>query len=259
MSKTRDLIEKIKLYFRFSPDELKGIIITILIIGFMLSFNDWNITGSNKFDGRVGTQHLIISLLVVAISILINLTVKRIAALNIGYRLEYRMWLPGLLFGLITCLILNTLFGGFNWGWVFIAPGSILLHHLVGHRLGFFRYGINLWSKSMIIIWGLVATMAVATLFKILYTSDPTNYFYYKMFVFNLVLAVFLALPIPPSDGAFVMYATRGIYTFVIGAVIGWAVLMYHTNISIALIGMVLLGIASLVVFFLVYETDFIK
>jgi len=36
-----DLTDKIKRYFRFTPLELRSLIITILVIAFIISFRDW--------------------------------------------------------------------------------------------------------------------------------------------------------------------------------------------------------------------------
>ena len=35
----------IKKYFKFSPDEIKSFIVTIVFLGFMFSFREWGVDG----------------------------------------------------------------------------------------------------------------------------------------------------------------------------------------------------------------------
>ena len=60
----------------------------------------------------------------------------RVAALHSGFRAEYQLWWYGIAVGLIITVLSK------GKVWVFV-PGAVMIHHLVIHRLGYFRYGSN--------------------------------------------------------------------------------------------------------------------
>jgi len=129
-----DLTDKIKRYFKFTPLEIRSLIITILVIAFIISFKEWGY--GDVFNIRIGLFNYFNAILIVALSLLVHISIQRIWSLGTGYRLEWKMWSFGLLFGLIIAFLTNGLF------WV-ILPGGFIVHHLAGHRLGWFRYGIE--------------------------------------------------------------------------------------------------------------------
>ena len=41
MGEITDLIDKIKRYYGFSPSEIRGLLVTIFVIAFIISFKEW--------------------------------------------------------------------------------------------------------------------------------------------------------------------------------------------------------------------------
>jgi len=70
MGEIVDLIDKIKKYYKFTSYELRGLIISILVVGFIISFKEW---GRTSFDFGIGVYNLFNAILIVALSILILL------------------------------------------------------------------------------------------------------------------------------------------------------------------------------------------
>src|SRR3989344_2190016 len=149
MAEIVDLREKIKRYYKFNSHELRSLIISILIISFIISFKEW---GTKSFDFGVGVFNLFNAILIVALSILVHDAGQRIWGLAIGYRIEFKMWSFGLLFGLVIAFLSN----GNLW---LIVPSGFVLHHLAGHRLGWFRYGINYFGQAMVALAGPLFTL----------------------------------------------------------------------------------------------------
>ena len=143
-----DLKDKVKRYFAFSNEEIKGMVVATLIIGFIISFKEWGY--GDKFDALVGLRNLFSSIMIVALAMLAHQTGQRIVGLHVGFRVEWRMWLYGLMIGLILVLVSR----GNLW---FIAPGGIIVHHMKQHRIGYFRYGVNKWALAMIAASGAIA------------------------------------------------------------------------------------------------------
>ena len=129
MAELTDLKGKIRKYYKFTPYEARGLTIAILVIGFVISFKEW---GADKFNLSVGLFNLFNAILISALSVMIHDAGQRIWGLAIGFRIEFRMWT----FGLIAAVAIAFITNGNIW---LIVPGGFMLHHLAGHRLGFFR------------------------------------------------------------------------------------------------------------------------
>ena len=152
MAEIADLADKIKKYYKFTPYEARGLVISVLVIAFIISFKEW---GAAAFDFGAGIFNLFNAILIVALSVLVHDAGQRLWGLSIGFRVEYRMWAIGLLIGLVVAFVSN---GNF---WL-IVPAGFMLHHIGGHRLGYFRYGLNYFGQAMVALAGTVQLYPVA-------------------------------------------------------------------------------------------------
>ncbi|HLC62464.1 MAG TPA: hypothetical protein VJI52_05615 [Candidatus Nanoarchaeia archaeon] len=215
MAELVDLIDKLKKYYTFTKYEVRGYVIAILAIAFIISFREW---GEGQFDLTAGLFNLFNSVLIVALSILVHDAGQRIWGLAIGYKIEFKMWSFGVVLGLILAFVTNGKF------WL-IIPGTFMLHHLAGHRLGFFRYGINIIGQSMVALAGPLFTLMLIILLKILYAINP-NPLLQKAIMFNIIYNITNMLPIPVLDGGKIFFGSRMIYAFVMPAMIVATILM---------------------------------
>jgi len=218
MAELVDLMDKLKKYYTFTKYEIRGYAIAILAIAFIISFGQW---GDKKFDLTAGLFNLFNSILIVALSILVHDAGQRIWGLAIGYKIEFKMWTFGIVLGLIVAFINN---GRIEYLWV-ILPGTFMLHHLAGHRLGFFRYGINIIGQSMVALAGPLFTLMLIILLKILYALYP-NPLLQRAIIFNIFYNITNMLPIPVLDGGKIFFGSRMIYAFVMPAMIAATILM---------------------------------
>ncbi|MAG08065.1 hypothetical protein CMO89_01210 [Candidatus Woesearchaeota archaeon] len=229
-----DLKDKLKRYFMFSREEIKNFIIIILILAFIVSFKDW---GAKEFELLVGLRNLFNAVLIVTLAVLAHASAQRIAGLQVGIRVEHRLWWAGLLMGLVLIFVSR----GNLW---FLAPGGVIFHHMAVHRIGFFRYGINTLTMSSVALAGPLANVAFAILFKILFVLLPNNVLIEKAILVNVWFAVFNMLPIPPLDGNYVFFYSRGLYFLLFGAILGAALLLVlKINILVAIFGSLLFGL----------------
>jgi len=240
-----DLSDKIKKYFKFTPLEIRSLIIAILVIAFIISFRDW---GRASFDLTLGLFNYFNAILIVALSFLIHISVQRIWALGTGYRLEWKMWSFGLLFGLIVVFLTNGVF------WV-ILPGGFIVHHMAGHRLGWFRYGINYWAIGLIAVTGPVATIFLAAIFKSL-GGFLANSLIQKVVIFNIVYAVYSILPVPPLDGSRTFYGSRMLFAFSTAFIVATAILLnLNLSVGIAIISSLFIGIVLWLLYYIFFES----
>lgn len=245
MAEVVDLWDKLKRYYAFTPNEIKGLVIAILATAFIISFNDWG--KGNDVNISLGFFNFFNAVLIVTVSFLIHISMQRIWSLGTGYRLEWRMWGLGLLLGLIFVFLTNGKF------WL-ILPGGIIVYHLGGHRLGWFRYGINWWALGLIALMGIFATMLLAVVFKAI-SGVFVNSLIQKMITFNIAYAMYSLLPIPPLDGSKIFYGSRMLYAFSTAGLIAAAVMLtLNISISIAVISSLLIAIVLWLLYYIFFE-----
>ena len=122
--------------FSFSIDELKQMIISILLIAFLWSFNKW---GTDSFDFFMGMKNFLIGALFATIATIFNQIGQRIVAVYYGYDPIYESGMLGLMVGLVIAFASR----GYL---IFFFPGAINIRHLTASRLGEFRYYTNDWE-----------------------------------------------------------------------------------------------------------------
>ncbi|MBI2654591.1 hypothetical protein HYX02_07360 [Candidatus Woesearchaeota archaeon] len=244
MAELVDFADKIKRYYRFTKHELKGLVISILVIAFIVSFKEW---GKATFDLSVGLYNLFNSILIVALSVLIHDMGQRIFGLIAGYRVEFQMWT----FGLIVALVIAFVSNGSIW---VIIPSGFLLHHLAGPRLGWFRYGIGYFGQAMVALAGPLFSLMLIILLKVLSVFSP-NPLVQKAIIFNVVYAITSLLPIPPLDGSKIYFGSRMLYAFSFPAIaISTILIIVNVPIFFSLVLSFLVAIVLWLVYYISFE-----
>jgi Zn-dependent protease len=231
--------DKFKRYAPLESSEKRGLILTIIILGFIFSFRDW---GIEKFDWVMGLQNFFITLILVAVALAVHEIAHRAIALWLGYRSQYKAWLLGLVLGLVVAFVSNGTL-------VFIAAGSLIITHLEIHRLGKAHYELSYKHLGWIAMSAPIANMLFAVLLKSLEMGTGLSIFHKAMMI-NIWIALFDMVPIPPFNGSRTFFGSRFIYIFVLGALIGCASLLAFTSGILAILGAIALGALVLVVFF---------
>ncbi len=244
MAEYVDLRDKIRKYYTYAPNEIKGLAIAIFVIGFIISFREW---GIDDFDIDSGIFNLVNAILIVALSLLVHDAAQRIWGLAIGYRIEFKMSITGLFLALLLAFMAN----GSLW---LIIPGGFIVHHLAGHRLGWFRYGINYWGQAMVSLAGPLATLSLIILLKTLNVFAP-NYLIQKAIVFNVIFLVTSMLPIPILPGGKIIYASRMAYAFLFPAIVfATILLMVDIPVFMAIVLSLLVGIILWILYYISFE-----
>ena len=244
MGEIVDFKAKVRKYYRFTRQEAIGLVISIIVIAFIISFKDW---GTTEFNAPVGLFNFFNAILIVALSILVHDAGQRLWGLAIGYRIEFRMWSFGLMIALILAFITN----GSLW---LIIPSGFMIHHLAGHRLGWFRYGINYFGQAMVALAGPLFSLTLLIFFKILYVFAP-NPLIHKAIIFNAVYIMTSMLPLPPLDGSKIYFGSRMLYAFVLPSIIIATIFMViNVPVFLALVLSFLVGTVLWMVYYISFE-----
>jgi Zn-dependent protease len=210
--------KKLRKYTRFNSSEIKAIIISIIVLTVVVAFDDHNAV----FSAKSWIKNFAFWLIVVTISFMVKMKSHKLIAISYGFFSEYKIWWTGIILSLIFTLFSN----GKIW---VLLTGGIWIYHLKVFRVGYFRYGQNIRALAMICLVGILGNVLFAAFVKTLdiwfgiIPSSIAN----KIFLFNLVLAAYNMLPIPPLDGSRVLFDSRLIYVLVGGAIISYAILAY--------------------------------
>ena len=244
MGELIDLIDKIKKYYVFNPHELKGFAISIIAIAFVVSFKEW---GNSSFDFLVGLFNFFNAVLIVALSMLVHDAGQRIWGLSIGYKIEFRMWS----FGIVASLVMAFLSNGNLW---LIIPSGFMLHHLAGHRLGWFRYDVNYFAQAMIALAGTLFTLTLIIFLKML-SAFSSSMLLEKAIMFNVVYAITSLLPIPPLDGSKIYFGSRMLYAFILPAMtVAFILMIIKIPIILSLIISLLVGVVLWLAYYISFE-----
>jgi len=232
---------RVKRFFRFSPREVFELAVTVIVLAFIFGYND----KQEVFSISYWLFNFVKMIIIVAIAVVLHEVGHKLASLYVGMRSEYQMWPTGLLIGILFTFISNG-------KWYIVLPGGILLHHMAIQRLGHFRYGLNYFTQGMLAVAGPMANLILATFFKTLSLFGVFPEFFDTMTFINLYYAVFTMLPLPRLDGIHLFFATRLIYVFFYGSLLGY-IILYSFNFY-SLVFAFLIGGVCWLLFFLYVE-----
>jgi Zn-dependent protease len=239
-------MDKIRNFYPFTRKELLWIGLSVLIVTFIVGFDD----GNKVFNIGTYSANMLVSLIAVLIAVIIHESAHRIAAPMLGYKVEFKPFFFGLLGGLILAFMS---YGKF----MFLAYGSFFLNVREKHRLGYFRHYLGHFDNGKVAVTGPLANLFAAMVFKGLVFLPEA--LISKIVFINVLFAITNMLPIPPLDGAHVMYSSRHLYPFTMAAIIGAGVLLLLPGVTwwMAIIGAIALAIFYSFFYFNVLEKAF--
>ena len=233
-----NLVDRLRRYYAFSKYEKRWLLISILAMMFILGFDD----GREIFEFGPWTQNLFLGLIGIIIAVFVHESVHRIFGLEQGYKTDFKPFFYGLIAGLVITFM--------SYGKIiFLAYSGVQLHIMEKARLGYFRYQLGYFQLGKISGLAPVANLLVAIIFKFM-TFLPASLVEKIVFV-NVLFAITNMLPIPPLDGANVLYASRLIYVFMLIAIVAMGLMLIYQvfNIFYSLAIALFFGFLALMLF----------
>lgn len=174
----------------FTSREIRDILISMLIISVIFAYL------LSRGDANSLVLLFPALLLTVGLGFILHELAHKFVAVRYGFYAEFKMWLEGLIFALITAFLL---------GFVFIAPGAVYIHG---------QY-ISKEQNGKISVAGPLVNITLALIFLSLtpfITLNPTDIWGFEFanivlygFIINSILAAFNLIPVSIFDGAKVL------------------------------------------------------
>jgi hypothetical protein len=219
-----NLADKIKRYYAFGTSEKRWLIASAFILAFIVGFDD----GSPAFKLTTWLGNFMLCLIAVVVAMFVHETVRRIFGLEQGFKTETKPFMYGLIGGLVLAFM--------SYGKIplpFLAYGGAQLQMLEAHRLGYFRHRTSMNVLGKISALACIANLFVAVIFFMMKFLPAA--FVDKMILVNVSFAIINLLPIPPLDGANLLFASRTIYLslLVFTVIIGILIMQHWISISL--------------------------
>jgi len=245
MVSLRELGDRMRLDFRFSRQELQGLILAVLFTGFIFSFRNW---GGTTFNVISGLKNLSFTIIAAAIVFLFHIAFQKIYALSIGHKIEFRAWMAGLLIGVVLAFM--------SAGYLtLVLAGGISLSFIVRQRVGEFRYGHNIEEQGITSFYGVYGCMVAAMIFRIFTYYFPKVLFFEKGILISLIFAICLVLPLPRMAGLSIFFGSRILYaTTVLMVIVGSLLLLLGGGIGLVLAIVLTLIINGYILLFVASE-----
>lgn len=245
----------LKQYLRFGKKEVKDLIITAVVLGFILSFRNW---GGAVFDINVGVKNWIGFAIITFVCLFIPLLVQKIVAIKKGYSAKFRSWYLGLIIAIYIAFISNG-----EW-YVFLIGGSFFAV-IPRLKLGFKgpkKYEAFQESEAFIAFMAPLTHLCLAYIFKSVFLSGATNVLVERAIMLNIALAIATMMPIPQIEAFFlkikepanlygytILSFSRWIYLFTLILTIALSVFLF----SLSLIPAIVLSFVIAIVVGLIY------
>ncbi|MBU0457736.1 MAG: hypothetical protein KKD75_06345 [Nanoarchaeota archaeon] len=229
-----ELKARVKEFLRFSKQEFVGLLVAIVVTGFIFSFRDW---GDESFSLVIGLTNLLLVFIIAAISFFFRLSCQKVYALSQGYKAEFKVWWVGLIIALVIALI--------SAGRIpLVIIGSVIASFMIKQRLGEYRYGFSHSQNGVIAFWGILGNMILALIFATGLFIFPQSYFFSKGLLLNLIMGFCSLLPLPQLDGLKIFFGSRTWYFIGIGTVLLAAILLLSRT-KVGLIIAIFIGATS--------------
>lgn len=249
----------------FRKPEIKDLIISILILGFVFGFDD----GKKTFELTPWLLNFIKICLLSTIALLVHHLSQKITAKKFGCQTKHEIWrikhywfgakshFPITLHFGFTKIILNSFPLGIflpiiitflSDGQLFFAATAMCLISVnKAHRIGRKYIRLTNYETAKITLAGPLANILLAIILKIFSGFNPI---FDQLILINSMLAISNMIPLPHLDGGSIYFGSRPLFAFSFAFIFGCVILLNHLTIISTLILSMLIAIILVALYF---------
>ncbi len=203
-------------HFSCSSKEALHALVTSIVAGFVISFDDW---GAETVNVAAGIQNFILGTVFVLFALSIQIVAMKLVAVWKGYTVEYSMWKLGLLFSLLVTFLTNGIIPLFFTGSI---DGNVIKRQRVGTYMPRFKN----WEFGLISLAGPLSNLFLALILQPLYIATQASVINYFLLATLLTMSYSL-LPIPLFHGVRVIESGRTEYDWE-GSTFGFNIFVFN-------------------------------
>ncbi len=190
-----------KKYFTFKKEELYPLLAISALAGFMFSLRH----PGEAFRLIAWAWYFVVSVLLCTVSFFSRVALQKIAGLERGYYVQFKVWWEATIVSLVVSLL------SFGYAPILVMGGT-RSSFMVRHRIGKFAYGYSFEENANIANWGMIANLILATIFALFLFMFPESYIFGTGLAINLIMAFSMHLPLPNLDGMQIYFGSRALY-----------------------------------------------
>jgi len=174
-------------YLTFAREEWRELLITVVVAGILLSFNDW---GDKSFELFTGLKNLAFAVIATFCLFTIFVMAQKLTGIFYGIRVSYAKDPIGLLVGVLITII--------SLGYLpFFLPGTLTYETIPNLRIGRFRsVTVKKWEAALIACAGPFAMMLLTIPFGFLKAVTGLELFH-SLIIICVLLALYALIPLP--------------------------------------------------------------
>jgi len=173
-------------YFSWSSHEWLSFLITVVVVAFLLSFNNW---GADELDVNVGIENLAVMVFSMVLLLGVIILVQKMLGIFLGYSVTYESSWLGLGIGLFVTILTNGILP-------FFLPGGLKYDTIPTRRIGKFLPGHNHNELFVIAAAAPLVPLLLAIPFGALYLATGVETL--KLIIFAaLFTSVYSLIPFP--------------------------------------------------------------
>ena len=252
----------------FEKQEIKELIVAVIIAAFVFSFNEW---GIQSFSFKIGIINLIRALLICTIIFPVRAYVQKVIARRFDCTSKFKLLalreqiqkplmieeiiskrtkqIIKYIGPLITVLVTLASYGRF----ILVLLSTAYIEPNKTKRVGRKYIHVTDSEFGQIALAGPATDLIILTIFKLLLPIAPL-FFQKGMFIAS-ALAIFHILPIPKMDGGQLFFHWKSLYIFAIIFTIIFIITIYEMTVfNTLMVSLILSGIISLFAFYHFYK-----
>lgn len=174
-------------YFSVTREEWRSILITAVVMGFVLSYNDW---GGKTFNLMVGLTNLFLDTLGSFLLLTLHVVAAKSIGISYGVKVSYNKYDLGLVVGLFLSFLTFGL-------WPFWVNGYFTYTAIPNLRVGKFRATlVKDWEIVLIAGGAILANLFITIFFASLFLLAG-GAFFQSWVKISLLIALYALIPLP--------------------------------------------------------------
>lgn len=231
-----------KKYGSLHKEELVMLLITAILAGFYLAFDNW---GVQEVDVALGVSNFLLSAFAVVLILALMTIAQKLIGIQLGYKVQYEYSWIGLLVGFFVT--------AFSYGTIpFFLPGGSRFEMIKTARLGKFLPDYKYSELFFITSLAVLIPLIISIPFGALYIISEVEIFRH-ITIAGLLLAVFALIPAPklerPKKWGMHGVTDLGLFKQLNGGTYGYDLFCFSMTAYLVLVAFTLVFVALVLIF----------